>query len=213
MHPNATPGVFHVNVCIIESGPEGVGETLKNGWKIFLKSEGSFHEKLHEHVSLQIGHRSDPENLENRNQGKRLPTFIMANILIIEDDRLNGLIMDRVLTRMGGHQTKVTEDADEALSMIRHGQVDLIVMDVSLTNTVLKNRNVDGIVISRLLKANPKTRPLPIIIATAHAMKGDREALLARSHADTYISKPIVDHREFCQFVDRTIKSSLKAAV
>ena len=33
--------------------------------------------------------------------------------------------------------------------------------------------------------------------ATAHAMRGDQERLLAESGADDYVAKPIVDHEEF----------------
>ena len=56
---------------------------------------------------------------------------------------------------------------------------------------------VDGIKITQLLKADPDTAKLPIILVTAHAMAGDREDFLAESGADDYISKPVIDHQEF----------------
>ncbi|NEP47083.1 MAG: response regulator, partial [Okeania sp. SIO2H7] len=49
----------------------------------------------------------------------------------------------------------------------------------------------------QILKADPKTDKIPIILVTAHAMAGDRESFLKQSGADSYISKPVVDHQEF----------------
>jgi CheY-like chemotaxis protein len=52
-----------------------------------------------------------------------------------------------------------------------------------------------------MLKANPDTSCLPIILVTAHAMQGDRENFLKQSGADGYISKPVVDHQAFVDYV------------
>jgi CheY-like chemotaxis protein len=48
-----------------------------------------------------------------------------------------------------------------------------------------------------MLKSNPLTANLPVILVTAHAMEGDRENFLNQSGADGYISKPVVDHQLF----------------
>jgi CheY-like chemotaxis protein len=40
---------------------------------------------------------------------------------------------------------------------------------------------------------------VPVLLATAHAMRGDAEKLLADSGADGYVSKPIIDHDEFAR--------------
>ena len=74
-------------------------------------------------------------------------------------------------------------------------------MDVSLTHSVYQGRAVDGIQITRLLKSNPKTALIPVVLVTAHAMSGDRENFLNKSGADGYISKPIVDHQEFVEHI------------
>jgi two-component system, cell cycle response regulator DivK len=56
---------------------------------------------------------------------------------------------------------------------------------------------VDGIRLTQMLKENPETAKLPVVLVTAHAMDGDRENFLAKSGADDYISKPVVDHEAF----------------
>jgi two-component system cell cycle response regulator DivK len=73
----------------------------------------------------------------------------------------------------------------------------VILMDVSLSHSVYEGKAVDGIKISQILKANPETADLPVILVTAHAMEGDRENFLKQSRADGYISKPVVDHQAF----------------
>ena len=78
-------------------------------------------------------------------------------------------------------------------------------MDVSLSRSVYQGKAVDGIKITQMLKADPQTAKLPVILVTAHAMEGDRENFLTQSGANDYISKPVVDHQEF---VDK-IKSLL----
>ena len=70
-------------------------------------------------------------------------------------------------------------------------------MDVSLSRSVYQGQSVDGIKITQMLKSDPQTANLPIILVTAHAMEGDRENFLKQSGADGYISKPVVDHQEF----------------
>ena len=72
-------------------------------------------------------------------------------------------------------------------------------MDVALANSIYDGKPVDGIKITQMLKSNPKTEHLPIILVTAHAMEGDRENFLNQSGADGYISKPVVDHEAFIQ--------------
>jgi CheY-like chemotaxis protein len=52
---------------------------------------------------------------------------------------------------------------------------------------------VDGLELARLIRARSGERRLPILLATAHAMEGDRQRLLAASGADAYLEKPIYD--------------------
>jgi CheY-like chemotaxis protein len=74
--------------------------------------------------------------------------------------------------------------------------VDVILLDVSLSQSTYKGEAVDGIRIAQLLKKDSKTSWIPIILVTAHAMRGDREAFLAQSGADGYIAKPVIDHQD-----------------
>ena len=121
----------------------------------------------------------------------------MTTVLIVEDDPINFRVFSKILTKRGGLDVKGTEDVEEVLQFAQSGEVDVILMDVSLANSVYEGKPVDGIKITQMLKSNPQTASLPVILVTAHAMQGDRENFLKQSGADDYISKPIVDHQKF----------------
>ncbi|MDJ0520093.1 MAG: response regulator [Okeania sp. SIO2F4] len=121
----------------------------------------------------------------------------MKTVLIVEDDQVNARVFSKILTKRGGLAVKHTEDVEEVVKMAKSKEADLILMDVSLARSVYQGKAVDGIKITQILKADPQTDKLPIILVTAHAMAGDRESFLRESGADGYISKPVVDHQEF----------------
>lgn len=126
----------------------------------------------------------------------------MTTVLIVEDDPINYRVFSKILTKRGGLEVRGTEDVEEVLQIANSGEVDVILMDVSLANSAYEGQAVDGIKITQMLKSDPKTAELPIILVTAHAMQGDRENFLKQSGADGYISKPVVDHQ---QFIDQIV--------
>lgn len=67
-------------------------------------------------------------------------------------------------------------------------------MDINLPGAFWAGKEISGADLTRLLKANPKTAHLPIILLTAYAMANEREALLAASQADDFYIKPIKDY-------------------
>jgi len=126
----------------------------------------------------------------------------MTTILIVEDDPINYRVFSKILTKRGGLDVRGTENVEEVLQIANSGEIDVILMDVSLANSAYDGQPVDGIKITQMLKSDPKTAELPIILVTAHAMQGDRENFLKQSGADGYISKPVVDHQ---QFIDQIV--------
>lgn len=121
----------------------------------------------------------------------------MKTVLIVEDDLINARVFSKILTKRGGLAVKHTEEVAEVVKIARAGEADIILMDVSLAHSTYEGQSVDGIKITQMLKGDPATAKLPIILVTAHAMEGDRETFLAQSGADDYISKPVVDHQAF----------------
>jgi CheY-like chemotaxis protein len=99
----------------------------------------------------------------------------------------------------------VSEDGPEILALGASGDVDLVIMDVSLGQTRLDGHPANGVEMCRRLKADPASALLPVLLATAYAMRGDAASLMAESGADDYVSKPIVDHDAFIAQVRRNL--------
>ncbi len=129
----------------------------------------------------------------------------MATVLIVEDDPINMRVFTKILVKRGGFTVKGTDNVDEIFKLTEEGEIDLILMDVSLANSIYEGKPVDGIKLTQMLKTNPKTAKLPIILVTAHAMEGNKELFLDQSGADSYLSKPIVDHQEFVNKIQALI--------
>ena len=122
-----------------------------------------------------------------------------TRILVVEDDPMNAKLFQLILTRSAQYEVEVTEDPSHVRAQVVNGAADLIIMDVSLSNSAWDGVPVDGLEICRRLRADAKTKHIPILLATAHAMKGSRERFLKDSGADDYISKPIVSADELIQ--------------
>lgn len=117
----------------------------------------------------------------------------MAKVLVVEDNLLVAKFYRLALERAGGHKVTCTEDVGEILRLVSSRAVDVIILDVSLGNCFYDGHPVDGLDVAHLIRQQPEGNQLPILLATAHAMEGDRERLLAASGADAYLEKPIYD--------------------
>ena len=76
--------------------------------------------------------------------------------------------------------------------MAQEGKIGMAIVDVSLSGTAWEGRILDGVELTRMLKA-AAPGGVPVLLATAHAMSGERERLLADSGADDYLQKPIYE--------------------
>ena len=135
----------------------------------------------------------------------------MPRVAIVEDDKMNARLFEAVLRRRGGFDVTITEDVSELLRLAGDGQIDLVIMDVSLANCELDGKPIDGLGITRKIKENPQTSSIPVILATAHVMLGDRERFLDLSKADDYIAKPIMDQAGLIEKVNAFVQKRLEA--
>ena len=110
-----------------------------------------------------------------------------GRILLVEDNPANQLLAAAVLER-DGFEVRIAESAQDALNAIAESRPDLVLMDIQLPE-------MDGLTLTRLLKANPATAAIPVVAMSAHAMVSDRDQALASGCAG-FIPKPI-DTRVF----------------
>jgi len=102
-------------------------------------------------------------------------------ILIVEDERSLVEVL-RINLEREGYETSVASDGVEGLRQARLKSPDLIVLDLMLP---LKG----GLDVCRELKADPKTRNVPVVMVTARAEESDQLVGFATG-ADDYVTKP-----------------------
>lgn len=75
----------------------------------------------------------------------------MPHILVVEDDPINARLFTSTLVKFGQFEVTVSENVDEILALVRSDQIDLVIMDVSLSNSSYEGHRVDGLEISKLI--------------------------------------------------------------
>ena len=129
-------------------------------------------------------------------------------ILVVEDDPANAVLVEAILTAVGGFEVVCSEDGDEVLELVQARPLAAALMDVSLKNTRVSGVKVDGVELTQRIRDFPEGLNLPVILLTAHAMKGDRERLLFASGANDYVAKPIIDQQALVSLVKRHIRAA-----
>ena len=121
-----------------------------------------------------------------------------ARILIVDDNAIN-LKLARSVLEFAGYPVLEAADATQAVEVIRQTPPDLVLMDIALPG-------MDGLALTRQLKANPATSHIRIVALTASAMRGDDQKA-ADAGCEGYITKPI-DTRKLAQQVEEILNRS-----
>jgi two-component system cell cycle response regulator DivK len=114
----------------------------------------------------------------------------MSRILLVEDNEMNRDMLSRRLQRKG-YSVLIAVDGEQGLATAYSEMPDLILMDISLPF-------IDGYEVTRRLKANPRTRHIPVIALTAHALLTDKEKAL-KAGCNDYDTKPV----DFARLTDK----------
>lgn len=103
--------------------------------------------------------------------------------ILIVDDHPTNLKLARVLLTAEGYVVRTANDAEEARAALETFLPALILMDIQLPG-------MDGLELTRRLRADPRFQSIPIVALTAYAMKGDEDKARAAG-CDGYITKPL----------------------
>ncbi|MBK7979072.1 MAG: response regulator [Ignavibacteriae bacterium] len=175
---------------IIYTGKEDYQQDLQKIDGLFVdlldKKSTSFNE-LEKTILSMINNYEEPVSIEKIKEVHDSPKILMA-----EDYKHSQIIVTRLLKKSGFENVVVVENGEDALSICKNENVDLILMDMQMPvmngfEATQKIRELDGY------------QDTPIIALTAFAMKGDREKCLEAGATD-YIPKPI-DSKEFIEKV------------
>lgn len=107
-------------------------------------------------------------------------------LLLVDPNGIDRDMLGRRLARRGYAVDESTNGA-EALERIRRDRPSLVLLDTSLPG-------LDGLALTRALKADAATREIPVVVVTAHAMAQNRELALAAG-CDGFETKPIAFDR------------------
>ncbi len=117
-------------------------------------------------------------------------------ILLIEDDTvITKLVTLRLKLR--GFDVITASDGQDGLSQAQEKFPDLIILDIMISK-------IDGYKVCTVLKNNPQTQHIPIIIFTARTLETDK-AMAKEAGADAYITKPF-DAQVLLDKIDNLIK-------
>ncbi len=114
-------------------------------------------------------------------------------IAVVEDNPDNRLLVQAILE--DHYEITEYENGVEAIAGIPADPPELVLLDISLPE-------MDGTEVLAELRRNDRSRALPVIALTAHAMAGDREKFLAAGF-DDYLTKPIVDETVLMETIER----------
>ncbi|MFO7940374.1 MAG: ATP-binding protein, partial [Bacteroidales bacterium] len=143
-------------------------------WVESTKNEGTTF-----YFSLPYQTSDQPDTPKENNKQK--DTKAQLTILVAEDEELNYLYIEEVLTEHGAHLLHARNGIESVELCKRHPEIDLVLMD-------LKMPKMNGYEAAKEIKA--LYPDLPIVAQTAYAMSGDREKTLEAGF-DDYIAKPM----------------------
>lgn len=103
-------------------------------------------------------------------------------VLVVDDNELNAKLVSYAL-EVYSVASRVAKEAGEALRLIAAETPAVILMDLQLPG-------IDGLTLTRRLRADPRYRELPIIAVTAYAMASDEQAA-EQAGCSGFMSKPI----------------------
>ena len=103
-------------------------------------------------------------------------------ILVVEDNERNMRLFRDVL-EAAGHRILAATTGERAVELAAEHAPDLVLMDIQLPG-------IGGVEALGRIRADERTRAVPVLALTAQAMEGDRERFLAAGF-DGYLSKPV----------------------
>jgi two-component system cell cycle response regulator DivK len=107
----------------------------------------------------------------------------MAKLLYVEDNDDNVYMLKMRLELLGEFEVLIAEDGEKGCAAAAAELPDLILMDLEMPV-------VDGWEATRRIKSNPKTRAIPIVGLSAHALASERDKAMAAG-CDEYDTKPV----------------------
>ncbi|MCP4399435.1 MAG: response regulator [bacterium] len=126
--------------------------------------------------------------------------FSPATILVADDVEHNRRLVAAYVQNLPGIRLLEAENGEQALSLAKQQQPDLILMDIRMPV-------MGGYDTTKQIKGHENLKHIPVIALTAFALKQDRETLMAGGMFDGYLVKPL-QRTEFFHELTRFLRYS-----
>ena len=122
----------------------------------------------------------------------------MAKVVLIEDNKIVRMVQERVLTR-AGHQVVSAADGEEALKIIHSDLPDVVLLDMLLPR-------ISGPEVLRVLKADPATAGVPVIVVTGLSKRNEDKLLQEGAAAFLEKEELVNDSGPLLRLVTRVLR-------
>ncbi|HEX6749865.1 MAG TPA: response regulator [Longimicrobium sp.] len=110
----------------------------------------------------------------------------MTTTVLLADDNADNRDIYGVILEYHGYRVVHAVNGNEAVRLTREEKPDLVLMDVVMPH-------LDGLAATRLLKSDPLTASIPVVLLTAHRFDSDHEA--RASGCEAVLFKPVEPNR------------------
>ena len=107
----------------------------------------------------------------------------MAKILIIDDDTETIKLLESIV-QLDGHNTNSVSESKQAYLTVETYMPDLVLLDIMMPE-------INGIAICKLIKSNPKTNHIKVMMISALSDEGTKRDSM-NAGADQFVTKPIL---------------------
>ena len=112
-----------------------------------------------------------------------MPDLLTDKRILVIEDNVENMRLFRALLKLEGAQILEARGGRAGIEMAREHRPDLILMDIHMPD-------MDGLTATRLLRAEPATRAIPVVAVTASVMNFGRDKT-DEAGCDGHIPKPI----------------------
>lgn len=136
-------------------------------------------------LPLNLYHNTHSEPWESQLPDRTMESSQVSerSTLLLVEDRPDNAMLLRDILQYWGYEVYHVGDGEMALDWLSGHRPDLILMDIQLPG-------IDGLEVTRRIKAHPSWKAIPVVATTALVMVGDRERCL-QAGVDDYLSKPV----------------------
>ncbi len=155
------------------------------GGRIWAESSLGTGSSFYVELPFLLRHKVRTAVVADHTDAQDVGSVKVLNVLVAEDNQINARYIEALLGRIG-HQVVVAGNGREALDALQQHAFDCILMDLQMPL-------LDGFQATeaiREIERKTAAARLPIIALTAHALRGDREAILKKGF-DGYVAKPV----------------------